>query len=88
MKYEIRIPLPLSLKEYQNGFTYGYVLAAREGNKKGDGDIEVQVPETPFDNLDGSMGVVASIITRCDEKYCFTMLCKIYTIHGSISYLS
>lgn len=57
MKYECRIPLPLSLKEYQNGFTYGYVIAAREGNKKGDGDIEVQVPETPFDNLDGSMGI-------------------------------
>ena len=37
VKYEARIPLPMSMKEYEKGYTYSYTLAAREGNKKGDG---------------------------------------------------
>ena len=57
MKYECRIPVPLSLKEYEKGYTYSYVIAARDGNRKGDGDIDIEVPETPFDNTDGSMGI-------------------------------
>ena len=57
MKYECRIPVPLSLKEYEKGYTYSYVVAARNGNEKGDGDIDIEVPETEFDNSDGSMGI-------------------------------
>ena len=47
MKYECRIPVPLSLKEYEKGYTYSYVIAARDGNRKGDGDIDIEVPEIP-----------------------------------------
>ena len=42
MKYECRIPVPLSLKEYEKGYTYSYVVADRNGNEKGDGDIDIE----------------------------------------------